>query len=116
MLADGKMKLVLALLVSAGAMELSADNFKTEVFESGKNAFVKFLAPWCAPPSRQRAPVARRIAPAGRVCEGAGHLVGGRPARAALGVAARRAHRATERLFLRKLCWRRPWLRRPPGR
>jgi hypothetical protein len=46
LLADGKMKLVLALLVSAGAMELSADNFKTEVFESGKNAFVKFLAPW----------------------------------------------------------------------
>ena len=45
-LADDKMKLVLALLASAGAMELSADNFKTEVFESGKNAFVKFLAPW----------------------------------------------------------------------
>ncbi|KAK7249103.1 hypothetical protein SO694_00044278 [Aureococcus anophagefferens] len=40
------MKLVLALLASASAMELSADNFKTEVFESGKNAFVKFLAPW----------------------------------------------------------------------
>ncbi|KAH8080324.1 hypothetical protein JL720_9016 [Aureococcus anophagefferens] len=39
------MKLVLALLASAGAMELNADNFKTEVFESGKNAFVKFLAP-----------------------------------------------------------------------
>ena len=37
---------VLALLASASAMELSADNFKTEVFESGKNAFVKFLAPW----------------------------------------------------------------------
>jgi len=45
-LADDTMKLVLALLASAGAMELSADNFKTEVFESGKNAFVKFLAPW----------------------------------------------------------------------
>ena len=46
LLADDKMKLVLALLASANAMELSADNFKTEVFESGKNAFVKFLAPW----------------------------------------------------------------------
>ena len=45
-LADDTMKLVLALLASANAMELSADNFKTEVFESGKNAFVKFLAPW----------------------------------------------------------------------
>ena len=45
-LADDIMKLVLALLVSVGAMELNADNFKTEVFESGKNAFVKFLAPW----------------------------------------------------------------------
>lgn len=45
-LADDTMKLVLALLASAGAMELNADNFKTEVFESGKNAFVKFLAPW----------------------------------------------------------------------
>ena len=46
LLTDDTMKLVLALLASAGAMELSADNFKTEVFESGKNAFVKFLAPW----------------------------------------------------------------------
>ena len=45
-LADDTMKLVLALAASLGAMELSADNFKTEVFESGKNAFVKFLAPW----------------------------------------------------------------------
>ena len=39
--------LVLSLVAaSAGAMELSADNFHKEVFESGKNSFVKFLAPW----------------------------------------------------------------------
>jgi len=32
---------------SAGAaMELTPENFDTEVFESGKAAFVKFLAPW----------------------------------------------------------------------
>ena len=27
--------------------ELSKDTFDKEVFESGKAAFVKFLAPWC---------------------------------------------------------------------
>jgi len=32
--------------VSAGALELKASNFDTHVKESGKNAFVKFLAPW----------------------------------------------------------------------
>ena len=35
-----------ALVASAGAMELTAENFETEVFGSGKNSFVKFLAPW----------------------------------------------------------------------
>ena len=29
-----------------GAVELNKDNFDKEVFQSGKNAFVKFLAPW----------------------------------------------------------------------
>ena len=31
---------------SAGAVELTKSNFKAEVKDSGKNAFVKFLAPW----------------------------------------------------------------------
>ena len=31
---------------SAEAVEMSPDNFNAEVFDSGKNAFVKFLAPW----------------------------------------------------------------------
>ena len=31
---------------SAGAVELKNSNFDAEVFNSGKNAFVKFLAPW----------------------------------------------------------------------
>jgi thiol-disulfide isomerase/thioredoxin len=31
--------------VSAGAMELSLDNFDDKI--AGKNAFVKFFAPWC---------------------------------------------------------------------
>ena len=31
---------------SAGAVELKAGNFDAEVKNSGKNAFVKFLAPW----------------------------------------------------------------------
>ena len=32
--------------VSAGALELTSKNFDSEVKNSGKNAFVKFLAPW----------------------------------------------------------------------
>ena len=32
--------------VSAGALELTSKNFESEVKNSGKNAFVKFLAPW----------------------------------------------------------------------
>ena len=30
----------------AGALELTSDNFETDVKASGKSAFVKFLAPW----------------------------------------------------------------------
>jgi len=32
--------------VSAGAVELTEANWKTEVEDSGKAAFIKFLAPW----------------------------------------------------------------------
>jgi hypothetical protein len=38
-----------ALLLAAGvlgALELDAGTFAKEVKDSGKNAFVKFLAPW----------------------------------------------------------------------
>ena len=38
--------LVLSLGLAAAAIELTPDNFDKEVFESGKAAFVKFLAPW----------------------------------------------------------------------
>jgi len=31
---------------AAGALELTKGTFATEVKDSGKNAFVKFLAPW----------------------------------------------------------------------
>jgi len=31
---------------AAGAVELKASNFDAEVTNSGKNAFIKFLAPW----------------------------------------------------------------------
>jgi hypothetical protein len=33
-------------LAAGGAVELGGHNFDQEVFQSGKNAFVKFLAPW----------------------------------------------------------------------
>jgi len=33
-------------LAGANAIELTESNFDAEVFDSGKNAFVKFLAPW----------------------------------------------------------------------
>ena len=46
-LSDSIMKLVLAsLLAVASATELNEANFETEVFASGKNSFIKFLAPW----------------------------------------------------------------------
>ena len=31
------------------AVSLTKANFDTEVFDSGKNAFIKFQAPWCLP-------------------------------------------------------------------
>jgi hypothetical protein len=40
---------LLALMGTAhAAIELTPDNFDTMVFDSGKAAFVKFLAPWYA--------------------------------------------------------------------
>eukprot|EP01090_Pellita_catalonica_P013576 TRINITY_DN3263_c0_g1_i4.p1 TRINITY_DN3263_c0_g1~~TRINITY_DN3263_c0_g1_i4.p1 ORF type:complete len:191 (-),score=46.14 TRINITY_DN3263_c0_g1_i4:99-671(-) len=39
--------LCLVACCSAGAVELNDGNFKENVFDSGKNAFVKFFAPWC---------------------------------------------------------------------
>jgi hypothetical protein len=33
-------------LAVSNALELTPDNFDAEVIESGKNAFVKFQAPW----------------------------------------------------------------------
>jgi len=35
-----------ALAGASAALELTKANFDTEVKQSGKNAFVKFLAPW----------------------------------------------------------------------
>ena len=32
---------------AAGSVSLTDSNFDTEVFDSGKNAFIKFQAPWC---------------------------------------------------------------------
>lgn len=37
------------LAAALSAVELTPDTFDKEVFKSGKSAFVKFLAPWCAP-------------------------------------------------------------------
>ena len=38
---------MLAILATSFAtLELTPDNFDKEVFESGKAAFIKFLAPW----------------------------------------------------------------------
>jgi protein disulfide-isomerase A6 len=31
---------------NAGAIELTESNFDAEVMQSGKSAFIKFLAPW----------------------------------------------------------------------
>lgn len=35
-------------VASAQVATLTASNFETEVVNGGKNAFVKFYAPWCA--------------------------------------------------------------------
>jgi hypothetical protein len=36
----------LAASAYAGAVDLTASNFDAEVVDSGKAAFIKFLAPW----------------------------------------------------------------------
>jgi len=41
-----KILTVATLAVAAHGVELTKSSFNTEVKESGKNAFVKFLAPW----------------------------------------------------------------------
>jgi len=33
-------------MADAGAVELTKDNFDAEIVSSGKNAFIKFQAPW----------------------------------------------------------------------
>jgi len=33
-------------MAHAGALELTPSNFDAEVIDSGKSAFIKFLAPW----------------------------------------------------------------------
>ena len=38
--------LLLALTSTHAALELTPSNFDKEVFDSGKSAFIKFLAPW----------------------------------------------------------------------
>ena len=39
----------LVLGAQAGAVDLTANTFDSEVLESGKAAFVKFFAPWYVP-------------------------------------------------------------------
>ena len=51
----------LVLGANAGAVDLTSSNFDTEVFESGKAAFVKFLAPWCVPHRRTPAAPSRDL-------------------------------------------------------
>ena len=52
----GLISLCFAASASAGALELTSENFDREVFDSGKNAFIKFLAVRRArpPPYRHR--------------------------------------------------------------
>jgi hypothetical protein len=38
--------LLTGLALASATTELTPDNFDKEVFESGKAAFIKFLAPW----------------------------------------------------------------------
>ena len=33
---------------AAGSVTLTDSNFESEVFASGKNAFIKFFTPWCS--------------------------------------------------------------------
>eukprot|EP00667_Euglena_gracilis_P024981 EG_transcript_29064 len=39
--------LLLCCVASAPALSLTKEAFQTEVLDSGKNAFIKFFAPWC---------------------------------------------------------------------
>ena len=55
--------LTLSLFASADAMELTKSSFAAEVKDSGKNAFVKFLAPWCVAALRFRRPIAKKTQP-----------------------------------------------------
>jgi hypothetical protein len=41
-----RMRVLLLAAAAASALELSGDTFEAEVFGSGKNSFIKFLAPW----------------------------------------------------------------------
>jgi|EP01044_Picomonas_judraskeda_P000818 hypothetical protein len=53
---------VAALFATAEGVDLTPANYEAEV-KGSKNAFVKFLAPWCVPPtmhSRWRGAVAGR--------------------------------------------------------
>ena len=40
------LSLLCALAPADSTIELTPDTFNKEVFESGKSAFIKFLAPW----------------------------------------------------------------------
>ena len=71
----------LVLGANAGAVDLTSSNFDAEVFESGKAAFVKFLAPWCVPHRRTPAAPSRDL----------------RHARSARAAGARRDDRSTRR-------------------
>ena len=71
----------LVLGANAGAVDLTSSNFDAEVFESGKAAFVKFLAPWCVPHRRTPAAPPRDL----------------RRARSARAAGARRDDRSTRR-------------------
>ena len=71
----------LVLGANAGAVDLTSSNFDAEVFESGKAAFVKFLAPWCVPHRRTPAAPSRDL----------------RRARSARAAGARRDDRSTRR-------------------
>ena len=76
--------LALALCVlgaDAAAVDLTSKTFDKEVFDSGKSAFVKFFAPWCAraPRLSRRDRRIDRPSPSRRVAPGAllGHRIRG---------------------------------------
>ena len=57
----------LAAVAQSVAVELTPSNFDAEVFESGKNAFVKFLAV-CTPILQQRTTLPRLLAYVSVMC------------------------------------------------